>query len=65
MANCTKITYSSLWHANRALQAIVRNGSSLRGKVPAAVYPCAGCKGWHLTSKRAAGKAKKWQLQSS
>jgi hypothetical protein len=65
MASCTKITHSTPWHANRALQEIIRQGSSSGGKLPASVYPCEGCKGWHLTSKRAAGKAKKWQRHSS
>ncbi|MEY9777705.1 hypothetical protein ABH915_003313 [Arthrobacter sp. MW3 TE3886] len=65
MATCTKITYPTLWHANRTLQEIIRKGSSSGGKLPASVYPCQDCKGWHLTSKRAAGTAKKWQLHSS
>lgn len=62
MATCTKITYSSRWQANHALQIIVSKGLSTGRKVPASLYPCGCCKGWHLTSKRATGKAKKWQL---
>jgi hypothetical protein len=64
MANCTKITYLSLWRANQALRIIVRRGSSGDGKLPARVYPCTDCQGWHLTSKKAKGKASKWQFQT-
>ncbi len=65
MATCTKITYPTLWHANRALRIIVLKGPSSGGKLPASIHPCEDCKGWHLTSQNAAGRAKKWLLGGS
>lgn len=64
MANCTQITYPSLGQANHVLRIIVGRGSSADGKLPVGVYPCTECEGWPLTSKRAKGKAAKWQLQT-
>lgn len=63
MATCTKITYPSLGQASRTLRIIVLKGSSTGAKLPASVYPCGDCKGWHLTSQKADGRAKKWLLR--
>jgi len=61
VASCSKITYSDPWQANTALHAIVRKQLLSGRKPPAGVYPCAECKAWHLTSRKAHGKAKMWQ----
>jgi len=60
MANCVKITYLTPAAANAALVAIVLKTTGLKPKGPVAVYPCPNCQAWHLTSKKVAGKWRKW-----
>ena len=63
MADCTKIRYPSPWAASNALNAIVRKNAHRKPKVPVAIYPCAQCRAWHLTSHRQHGKAQKWNVR--
>ena len=46
---CLKVRHASRWHALRALAALQKQG---RNEV--AVYPCASCREWHLTSSKSA-----------
>jgi hypothetical protein len=58
VANCSKISYSSLAAAGLALRAIRQN--SPRGKtLPEAIHPCSHCHAWHLTSDRRS-RGNKW-----
>jgi hypothetical protein len=63
MANCTKITYPTPGSAARAAKLIAA-ALSARGKatIPVAIYPCEGCPGWHLTSKKQRPKFAKWNV---
>lgn len=61
MSDCVKITYLSLGAANRALAAFEKMPLPASGKRPLSAYPCALCRGWHLTSRKASGNALKWQ----
>ena len=56
VAPCTKVRHVDLASAVTAL-ANVRNRAKPGAKVPHGVYPCAICKGWHLTSKKGATPA--------
>ena len=46
---CVKVRHASRWQALRALAVLQK-----RGRKEAAVYPCASCRGWHLTSSKSA-----------
>jgi hypothetical protein len=53
---CTKVRHVDLASAATAL-AKVRKRAKPGAKVPRGIYPCAICKGWHLTSKKGATPA--------
>jgi len=65
MADCTKITYSTRWAACQALFAIRAKAKPDAVKLPVTLYPCHGCHGWHLTSKRPSGRHRTWAVQLS
>lgn len=62
MANCTKNKHPNQWAAAQALRAIATSYGPSKPKVPVAVYPCASCHAWHLTSQRQYGKSRKWNV---
>lgn len=48
--------------AAKALRNIARRPHAPGSAGPVAVYPCASCRAWHLTSHRATGRrARGWQ----
>jgi len=51
MTKCRKVTYRDRIAALLALSKVQHHDKSYRTKVEARAYYCAGCKGWHLTSK--------------
>jgi hypothetical protein len=52
MANCEKVRYRDRIAALLAMAKTQHQDKSHRAKVEARAYYCAGCKGWHLTSKK-------------
>jgi len=58
VANCSKISYSSLTVAGLALRAI-RQSAPPGKKLPEAIHPCSHCHAWHLTSDRRS-RGNKW-----
>ncbi|TFC33148.1 hypothetical protein E3O55_04105 [Cryobacterium sp. MDB1-18-2] len=59
-AVCTKIKYPTQGAAAHSLRAIVARDAGVKPKIPVAVYICAACQAWHLTSKRPSGAKRKW-----
>lgn len=59
MSDCSKIVYLNAAAAGLAMRAIQRKAAARGATAPQRMYPCAACRGWHLTSQPIRGNARR------